>query len=83
MVSSLRPTLARPIFLYGHACTLNRFGLFVTLWTLACLAPLSMGFSRHEYWSGLLCPPPGDLASPGMGPTSVMATCIGRQALYH
>ena len=35
--------------------------LFATLWTIACQAPLSMGFSRHEYWSGLPCPPPGDL----------------------
>ena len=34
---------------------------FVTLWTVACKAPLSMGFSRPEYWSGLPYPPPGDL----------------------
>ena len=33
----------------------------VTLWTVACQAPLSMGFSRQEYWSGLPYPPPGDL----------------------
>ena len=32
----------------------------MTLWTVACQAPLSMGFSRQEYWSGLPCPPPGD-----------------------
>ena len=38
--------------------------LFVTLWTIACQAPLSMGFSRQEYWSGLSCPPPGDLPDP-------------------
>ena len=35
--------------------------LFVTLWTVALQAPLSIGFSRQEYWSGLLCPPLGDL----------------------
>ena len=35
--------------------------LSATLWTVACQAPLSMEFSRHEYWSGLLCPPPADL----------------------
>ena len=35
--------------------------LFVTVWTVACQAPLSMGFSRQEYWSGLLSPPLGDL----------------------
>ena len=42
--------------------------LFVTPWTVACRAPLSMGFSRQEYWSGLPFPPPGDLppASPAL-----------------
>ena len=48
---------------------LSRFGcgwLFVTLWTVACQAPLSMGFSRQEYWSGLSCQPPGHLPDPGM-----------------
>ena len=38
---------------------------FVTLWTIACQAPLSMRFSRQEYWTGLSCPPPGDLPDPG------------------
>ena len=38
--------------------------LFVTLWTVAHQAPLSMRFSRQEYWSGLPCPPPGDLPDP-------------------
>ena len=42
----------------------------LTLWTVAHEAPLSMGFSRQEYWSGLLCPPPGDLPNPGIKPTS-------------
>ena len=35
-------------------------------WTIACQAPLSMGFSREEYWSGLLFPSPGDLPDPGI-----------------
>ena len=39
-------------------------------WTVAHQAPLSMGFSRQEYWSGLPCPPPGDLPDPGSKPTS-------------
>ena len=39
-------------------------------WTLACQAPLSMGFSREEYWSGLLFPSPGDLPHPGIEPGS-------------
>ena len=37
----------------------------VTLWAVACQAPLSMGFSRQEYWNGLPCPP-GDLPNPGI-----------------
>ena len=38
---------------------------------IACQAPLSMGFSRQEYWSGLPCPPPGGLPDPGIKPTSL------------
>ena len=41
------------------AWSLTRVPLFVTPWTVACQAPLSMGFSRQVYWSGLPCPPPG------------------------
>ena len=55
---------------------LNRFShirLFVTLRKLACQAPLSMGFSRQEYWSGLPCPPPGDLPDPRIELTSLMS----------
>ena len=59
---------------WGHkACVRSHFScvwLSVTLWTAACQAPPSIGFSRQEYWSGLLCPPPGDLLDPGMEPTS-------------
>ena len=40
--------------------------LFVTLWTVACHAPLSMEFSRQEYWSGLPFPLPGDLPDPSV-----------------
>ena len=42
-----------------------RVRLFVTLWTVAHQAPLSMGFSRLEYWSGLPCPPSGDVLTQG------------------
>ena len=42
--------------------------LFVTQWTVACQAPLSMWFSRQEYGSGLPCPPPGDLPDPEIEP---------------
>jgi len=40
--------------------------LCVILWAVALQTPLSMGFSRQEYWSGLPCPPPGDLPYPGI-----------------
>ena len=39
---------------------------FVTLWTVARQALLSMGFPRQEYWSGFPCPPPGDIPNPGI-----------------
>ena len=41
---------------------------FAILWTVAHQAPLSRGFSRQEYWSGLPCPPQGDLPNPGIEP---------------
>ena len=48
---------------------LSRFSciqLYVILWTVALQAPLSMGFSKQEYWGGLPFPPPGDLPDPGI-----------------
>ena len=48
----------------------SRIQLFVTPWTVAHQAPLSMGFPREEYRSGLLFPPPGDLSDPGIEPMS-------------
>ena len=50
--------------------------LFVTPWTVACQAPLFMGFSRQEYWSGLLYPPPGDLPNPGIELASFMSSAL-------
>ena len=52
-----------------HVCMLSHFScvrLFATLWITACQAPLSMGFSSQEYWSGLPCPPPRALPDPGI-----------------
>ena len=43
---------------------------------IACQAPLSMDFSKQEYWSGLLCPLPGDLPSPGGEPASLMSSVL-------
>ena len=52
------------MLVHGHV------GHFATLWTVALQAPLSMGFSRQEYWSGLPFPPPGDLPDSGIKPMS-------------
>ena len=55
----------------NNVCRLScftHFRLFVALWTVARQAPLSVGFSRQEYWSGLPCRLPGDLLDPGIDP---------------
>ena len=66
-------------------CVLSRFShipLFTTLWTVAPQAPLSLGFSRQEYWSGLPCPFLGKSSQTGIKPASL--TCpADRQVLYH
>ena len=49
-----------------HAQPLSCVHLFATSWTVACQAPLSTGFPRQEYWSGLPFPSPGDLPDPGI-----------------
>ena len=49
---------------------LSHIGLFVTPWTIACKAPLSVEFSRQESWSGLPFPTPGDLPEPETEPVS-------------
>ena len=60
-----------------HAQLLSHAQLFVIPWTVARQAPLSMAFSRQEYWSGFPFPPPGDLSDPGIEPMSPALT------LYH
>ena len=76
-------------------CVLSRFSrvqLSATIWTVAHQAPLSMEFSRQEYWGGLPCPPPGDLPNPGIEPRSLMSPALAGgffttsttcQATYH
>ena len=62
-----------------HACVLSSFSrvrLFATPWTAPGQAPLSMGFFSQESWSGLPCPPPGDLPSPGVKPASVASPAL-------
>ena len=54
----------------------SRVRLFSTLWTVAHQAPLSMGFSRQEYWSGQPFPFPEDLPNPGIEPVSLMSPAL-------
>ena len=68
---SIRPQTIATWYFMVCAWGLSHFSrtrLFVTLWAVARQAPLSMGFSRQEYWGGLPCPPPGDLSDPGIKP---------------
>ena len=65
-------------------CTLCHFicvRLFVTPWTVAHQAPLSMGFSWQEHWSRLPCPPPGDLPDPGTEPESPASPALQADSL--
>ena len=55
--------------------------LFATLWTVALEAPLSIGFCRQEHWSGLSCPPPGDLPDTGIEPASPAASALQADSL--
>ena len=68
--------------LSGPACMLSRVRLRAIAWTVAHQAPLSMGSSRQEYWSGLPFLPPGDLAEPGIQPAFLESFCIGRQTFF-
>ena len=55
-----------------HASCFNHVRFYETLWTIAHQAPLSMGFSREEYWSGLPFPSLRDLPDPGIKPVSLI-----------
>ena len=59
----------------------NHVQLFVTLWTIALQAPLSMGFSKQEYRSRLPCPPPGDLPDLGIEPISPASPALQAYSL--
>ena len=66
---------------YILACTYSCL-TFATPWTVAwliCQAPLSMGFHRQEYWSGLPFPAPGNLPDPGIKPASLVSPVLAGQ----
>ena len=60
----------------AHASCFSHVWLFATLWTIARQAPLSTGFSRQECWSGLPCPPSGDLPDPGIKPMCLTSPAL-------
>ena len=68
-----------------HRCacakSLSHIQLFATLWTVACQTPLSMGFFRQGYWSGLPCPSPGVFPSQGSNPSSPVAPALQGDSL--
>ena len=60
----------------AHTCMLSCVRLFVAPWTVACQAPLSMGFSWQEYWSRLPCPSLRDLPGPGIKSVSFLSPAL-------
>ena len=82
-VSSLKDTnpIALVLHRYDFVCAVCWVALVVSdsvppYGLIACQAPLSMGFSRQEHWSGLPCPPPGDLPDPGIEPASFTSPAL-------
>ena len=72
-------TALKPVLLcvHVHACQVaSVVSNSATAWTVAHQAPLSMEFSRQEYWSGLPCLLPGDLPDPGIEPSSLMSPAL-------
>ena len=67
----------RSVHVLSHVC------LSVTSWTVARQAPLSMKFSRQEYWSGLSFPSQGDLPDPGIKPASLESPALAGGFFYH
>ena len=66
-----------------HTCPLNRFRVFGTPWTVARQAPLSIEFSRQEYWSGLPFPSPGDLPDPAIELVSLISPASAGRFFTH
>ena len=64
-----------------HAQSLSCVRLFVTPWTVAHQAPLSVGFPRQEYWNVLLFPSSGDLPNPGTEPESPVSPALQADSL--
>ena len=67
---------------FSSVQSLSLVQLFATLWTVGCQAPLSKGFSRQEFWSGLPYPPPANLPDSGIKPTSLMSLALAHTYIY-
>ena len=79
LIFALKIMQLRYHFCYSMFYVLSNFShiqLCLTPWTVACQAPLSMGFSRQEYWNGLPFLPPGDLPNPGIKPASLISLVL-------
>ena len=71
-ILSIRVTEEDMTYYHSFSCV----QLFAMLWTVALQAPLSLGFSRQEYWNGLPCHPPGDLPNPGTEHVSLTSSAL-------
>ena len=67
--------------LHVHVCVLSCICLFATPWTIACQAPLSMGFPRQEYWGGFPFPTLEDLPNPGIKAPSLVSPALQADSL--
>ena len=64
------------VYVHTHAQSISGIQLFVTPGTVTRQAPVSMGFPRQEYWSGLPFPSPGDVPNPGIEPGSLASPAL-------
>ena len=82
----LKNRFSSTYFQYLGCCVLlSRFSyvqFFTNPWTIAHPAPLSLGFTRPEYWSGLPCSAPGDLPDPGIEPASLLSSALASRILF-
>ena len=74
----MKGSFLKSVYLNWCLCdkSLSLVWFFATLWSVALQAALSTGFSRQEYWSGLLCPPPGDVPKPRTQTHIFWSSCI-------
>ena len=73
LLSQMRSDNSPCVFVLNCFCHVQ---LFLVLWTVALQTPLSLGFHRQEYWTGLPCPPPGDLPDPRIEPVSLTSPAL-------